>query len=542
MIKKVKTRLLLREKAPDKSLKKDITERKRTEEALRESEEKFRNIFESANDCMIYLDKYGRILDANRKAVEVFGGSKKELLGKHFTRLGVFHPRDIPKLMTAFANILAGKEGIANICIKNKRGQRRFLECSSYPIKADGKIVGTMVIARDVTEKKKAEERIRRSEEKYRNLFENARDVIVAFDLKGNVTSINKAVTEYGFKEDEIIGKNMLKFVPKKYWPKLLQELAEIARGNPVEGEIELITPKGKKIAEYRSNPIRQGKKVVGFQTILRDVTERKRMEEKLKEYAEHLEEKVKERTRELEESQKQLLKSEKLAAIGEVATMVGHDLRNPLQSIENATYYLNNELLRLSPTIPIPQKVMEMLQVITDSVNYADRIIRDLQDFSAMKRPVLKKADVNAIVKETLSQVETPANVELITELGHLPKIKVDKDMIKRVFLNLALNGIQAMENGGTLKVSTKKTKGFVEVSFKDTGVGISRENIEKLFTPFFTTKAKGLGMGLAICKKFVDAHSGTIEVESEEGKGTTFTVRLPTQQENGGEKPDEG
>jgi PAS domain S-box-containing protein len=356
------------------------------------------------------------------------------------------------------------------------------------------------------------------------------------------VTSINKAVTEYGFKEDEIIGKNMLKFVPKKYWPKLLQELAEIARGNPVEGEIELITPKGKKIAEYRSNPIRQGKKVVGFQTILRDVTERKRMEEKLKEYAEHLEEKVKERTRELEESQKQLLKSEKLAAIGEVATMVGHDLRNPLQSIENATYYLNNELLRLSPTIPIPQKVMEMLQVITDSVNYADRIIRDLQDFSAMKRPVLKKADVNAIVKETLSQVETPANVELITELGHLPKIKVDKDMIKRVFLNLALNGIQAMENGGTLKVSTKKTKGFVEVSFKDTGVGISRENIEKLFTPFFTTKAKGLGMGLAICKKFVDAHSGTIEVESEEGKGTTFTVRLPTQQENGGEKPDEG
>jgi len=110
---------------------------------------------------------------------------------------------------------------------------------------------------------------------------------------------------------------------------------------------------------------------------------------------------------------------------------------------------------------------------------------------------------------------------------------------MIKRVFLNLAVNGIQAMkENGGRLKVSTKERRGFVEVSFKDTGVGMSKESMEKIFTPFFTTRAKGMGMGLAICKKLVDAHGGSIEVESEEGKGTTFTVKLPIQQENGGEK----
>ncbi|MCK4634177.1 PAS domain S-box protein, partial [Candidatus Bathyarchaeota archaeon] len=255
---------------------------------------------------------------------------------------------------------------------------------------------------------------------------------------------------------------------------------------------------------EYNSTTIVKDGKVVGTRGIIRDQTERKKMEEKL-------------------------LKSERLAAIGELATMVGHDLRNPLQSIENATYYLNNELLRLSPSTPIPQKAIGMIQVLRDSVDYADKIIRDLQDFSATKKPMLKKTDINATVKETLSQVEAPENVGLITELGHLPRVEADKNQIKRAFLNLAVNGIQAMDNGGRLKVSTKKTKGFVEISFKDTGTGMSKENMEKIFTPFFTTRAKGMGMGLAICKKFVDAHGGSIEVESEVGKGSTFTVKLP-------------
>ena len=180
----------------------------------------------------------------------------------------------------------------------------------------------------------------------------------------------------------------------------------------------------------------------------------------------------------------------------------------------------------------------MEMLQVLNDSVNYADKIIRDLQDFSALRKPIFEKTNINAIVQDALSQVRTPENVRLVKELGHLPDLKVDKDMLKRVFLNLALNGIQAMEKGGTLRVSTKKASDSVEVSFKDTGAGISKENIERLFNPFFTTKAKGMGMGLPICKKFVDAHGGSIEVESEEGKGSTFTVKLPIHQDNGGEK----
>ncbi len=347
---------------------------------------------------------------------------------------------------------------------------------------------------------------LKESEAKYRDLIENVDDIVYTLDVNGIITSGNSAIKKVlEYSVDELKGRNFAEIIPKKYLKQTLRDFKTLLEKGTITTETVLLDKQGREHwVEYNSTTIVKDGKVVGTRGIIRDQTERKKMEEKL-------------------------LKSERLAAIGELATMVGHDLRNPLQSIENATYYLNNELLRLSPSTPIPQKAIGMIQVLRDSVDYADKIIRDLQDFSATKKPMLKKTDINATVKETLSQVEAPENVGLITELGHLPRVEADKNQIKRAFLNLAVNGIQAMDNGGRLKVSTKKTKGFVEISFKDTGTGMSKENMEKIFTPFFTTRAKGMGMGLAICKKFVDAHGGSIEVESEVGKGSTFTVKLP-------------
>jgi PAS domain S-box-containing protein len=264
----------------------DITERKKTEESLRESEEKFRSIFESATDTMILLDTAGRILDVNKKAIEVYGGSKEELIGKHFTRIcvGIVSPAIIPKVVKAFAEGLANKKPRLNVTIKNKKGQEIFLECSNSIIKKGDKVVATLVIARDVTERKEAEQTSKEAEEKYRSLFENSRDVTLTLDLKGKVTSINKAAVEYGFKVDELVGKNMLKFVSKRYWPKLVKDVAQIALGKTAEGRIEMQTPKGDKIAEYRSNPIFSDNRVVGIQTILEDTTEHEKAEEALRE------------------------------------------------------------------------------------------------------------------------------------------------------------------------------------------------------------------------------------------------------------------
>jgi signal transduction histidine kinase len=174
-------------------------------------------------------------------------------------------------------------------------------------------------------------------------------------------------------------------------------------------------------------------------------------------------------------------------------------------------------------------QKALEMLQVMNNSVKYADKIITDLRDFSATQAPTLKKTNINDIVQEMLRLIHAPRNLELRTEIGNIPEIEVDEDKIKRVFMNLVANGIQAMENGGILTISTRKVDNFVEISFKDSGIGIPKENMEKIFKPLFTTKAQGMGMGLAICKKFVENHGGIIQAESEEGKGATFTVKLP-------------
>jgi two-component system sporulation sensor kinase A len=609
---------------------------------------KYKELLDSLPQTVFEFDEKGNFTFANRRGFESFGYCQEDI-EKGLNVLQMVVPEDRERAKKNIRGKLSGEKfcGTEYTALR-KDGSTFPVMIYSSPIIHKNRPAGLRGIVIDITERKKAEQALRESEEKYRNLFDNARDVIFTGDLKGNITQVNKAAEEYGFKKDEIVGKNHLEFVPKKHWPRILKAVEKTVRREPDEGEVELITPKGKIVMEFRGNAIERGKKVAGFHVILRDITERKKMEEKLKQYSERLEELVQKRTEELLESEKrysvlveeagegvvmaqdgkivlankkaqeiggyskedeiiglpiekvvdkkylqlvkqrherrlqgekvpatyeaegiaktgelipveisatrinyqgrpaslvivrdmrerkkieeQRLKLEKLAIIGELATMVGHDLRNPLQSIENATYYLNNELSRLST----PKGIVEMLQIIRDSVNYADNIIRDLKDFSGTKNPTLEKNDVNAIVEEVLSQVKTPKNVELIKELGCLPEIEVDKDMIKRVFLNLATNGVQAMEEkGGFLKVSTRETKNFVEVGFKDTGIGIPEKVMEKLFTPFFTTRAQGMGIGLAICKKLIDSHGGSIETESEEGKGSTFTVKLPVQQE---------
>ncbi len=144
--------------------------------------------------------------------------------------------------------------------------------------------LSTRADTKDITERNRINEAMRESEEKYRDLFENARDVIYTHGLKGKISSVNRAVEEYGFQRNEMIGKSILKFVPKKYWPKLIEQLSSVGRGNPIEGEIEIITPTGKISAEYRSNPIRRGEKVTGVQTIVRDITERKKADRALQE------------------------------------------------------------------------------------------------------------------------------------------------------------------------------------------------------------------------------------------------------------------
>jgi len=284
----------------------------------------------------------------------------------------------------------------------------------------------------------------------------------------------------------------------------------------------------------------------------MRYAIERKRMEEELRLYSEHLEELVEERTKQLKESQEQLLKSERLAAIGEVAAMVGHDLRNPLQAITNAVFVINNmgeviSFLREKPSTPpfnqerISKELTqfrEMIDVIDDSVRYANKVVSDLLDLAKDQEPNPQETDLNSLIRDVLSTMKIPGNVTVTAQLDEaLPRCKVDQTQMKQVYFNLVTNALQAMPEGGRLTIKSAKKGSIVEVQIMDTGVGIPQQNMEKVFDVLFTTKAKGAGLGLAVCKKLVKGHGGSIEVESEVGKGSIFTVKLPIRLEEGGE-----
>lgn len=244
--------------------------------------------------------------------------------------------------------------------------------------------------------------------------------------------------------------------------------------------------------------------------------------------YSGFLEELVEERTRELEEAQDSLLKSQRLAAIGEAAAMVGHDLRNPLQAIVN-TLYLAHKKLELSAD----KDPKDLLETIGEQVEYMNKIVTDLQDYARPVKPKLVETDIRGLLNETLSAVRVPRDIDVSVEIDEdleFPELLVDPQLMKRVLINLVTNALQAMPKGGRLTIRASRTGETALIRFQDTGEGISEENLDKMFQPLFTTKAKGQGLGLAVCKRLVEAHRGRITVESKLGRGATFTIEIPS------------
>jgi len=234
----------------------------------------------------------------------------------------------------------------------------------------------------------------------------------------------------------------------------------------------------------------------------------------------------------EIENKTVKLQKSERFAAIGELATMVAHDLRNPLQGIANAVFYLKRKIGSKN------SKQQEMFELIEEDVKYSDKIVNDLLDYSGRIQLRQEETTPQSLMKVVLSTVEVPANIIVLDETRNEPTIKVDMLYMKRVFVNIIINAIEAMPMGGTLTLRSRALNGSVDFIFSDTGVGITKEDLGKLFTPLFTTKPKGMGFGLSICKRIIEEHQGKISVESTVGKRTTFTLTVPAKpKQEGGE-----
>jgi signal transduction histidine kinase len=230
--------------------------------------------------------------------------------------------------------------------------------------------------------------------------------------------------------------------------------------------------------------------------------------------------------TENLKRTEERLLRSERLAAIGETAAMVGHDLRNPLQGIMGAIYILKK---RLGSTMD--DTVSEAIDLIEEDVERSSRIISDLLDYSREIKLEPGTTTPDSLIKNTLAHIgrEIPSNIKLLDLAKDEPEMTADSAKMQRVIVNLVNNAIDAMPQGGTLTVSSIAEDGSVGISVADTGTGITEEVMQKLWSPLFTTKQKGMGLGLPICKRIVEAHGGSISVQSVPGKGSTFTVKLP-------------
>jgi PAS domain S-box-containing protein len=364
---------------------------------------------------------------------------------------------------------------------------------------------------------------LRESEGRYSTLFEKTVNPIIVSDIEGNFIDCNDAALQFlECSRHELLEKNILQFVKQDQDSGLPEVDMPIWDSNG-SMETEFLINGTLKLLELAVTPVTwQGRQVVFG--LGKDVTERKLAEAKLKEYSERLEEMVEERTRELRETQAQLVLREKLATLGQLAGGVGHELRNPLGAIKNAAYFLNM-VVEEGET-----EVKESLEIIEREIATSERIISGLLDFARTKPPNRERVDIKEIIWQSLSRSNVPEEIELGVEIEEaIPIIEADPIQVGQVFINIATNAIQAMPEGGKLEVKARLRGEEVEVSFRDSGVGIAEENLEKIFEPLFTSKAKGIGLGLAVIKAMVEGHGGRIEVESEEGKGSRFIVKLP-------------
>ena len=377
-------------------------------------------------------------------------------------------------------------------------------------------------------ELRKAQEELHDSRDKYSSLYSFAPVGYFTISDKGVILEANLTGAEMiGIERSGLIGKPLGLFITKEYEDVFYLQRKEVCKVEGKRGIREIVMKRvdGTQFyAQLQCNAaLDAGGNSTGCLTVISDITERKKAELELAEYRHHLETLVEQRTRELKNSQAQLVRNEKMAAIGKVSSSIARELRNPLAVMQNASYYLG-AVLKDSD-----DKVKKHLALIYDAVVFSDNIINSFVDLILARSMSLVKSDINKIIEHNLYDCKTAENINIKTQLDEqLPVIELDKNQIFSVFKNIISNALQAMPEGGSLDIKTEVKDDFVEVEFKDTGTGISKDNIQKIYEPLFTTKTNALGLGLTKVKAIIDEHKGSIFVNSEIGQGTTFTVKL--------------
>ena len=509
----------------------DITERKKAQEALKQNAELARQRAEELEKLMdiipaavwVSRDPQCENIKGNQAANKFYEasggenvsagpaeGSAQDSTRRFFRDHRELMPQELPMQEAAAKNVEIRNSEIDVLLPSNRK--ITILGNAKPLLDNKGEVRGCLAVFMDVTERKQAEDALKEREQLYRTVFDNSQDgfqlIELVYDANGKPIDhkflrVNHAYEKIiGVKAEDILDKTAKYISPNQEFNWL--EVPDRVAKTRISEHVELYNKDINKTLDCYYFPY--SKNVVG--TLFRDVSERKKME-------------------------KQLQDQERLAAIGATAGMVGHDIRNPLQAITGDVFLAKTDL---ASTLDSEEKknALESLDEIEKNVVYINKIVADLQDFARPLKPNAEETDLLLIIDDLLSKNGLPENVKVSIKV-ETEKVVADSTFISRIMYNLVNNDVQAMPKGGKLTIRTYKEANDTVISVKDTGVGISETVKGKLFTPMFTTKSKGQGFGLVVIKRMTESLGGTVSFESQEGKGTTFIVRLPLKELTG-------
>ncbi len=497
----------------------DITERKRAEEAIWESEKKYRTLFEESRDAVYITTREGLFVEVNPAAVEMFGYQREEMIGMDVRNIYA-DPADREK----FQEKIERHGSVTDYGLKFRRKDGALIDClltSTVRKAEDGAILGYQGIIRDITMQKRARRELVQSERKYRTLIETSPDAIVMSDLKGEIIMANQKALDLwgGSSPEELRGVNVMELISPEDLDKVSEQMGRAIQGELVKNqELRVLRKDGSSyIAEASGNLLMdendEPQALIG---VLRDVTERK------------------EREREQRLMSRQLDQARQMAAAGRMAAGVAHEMNNPITAI---TYYAQ----ALEKLKKLNKKERERARHIKDSAENLQKLLARLINYAVEEKVQFEPVDLNTVVLQVLDA--------LAHEFEEKPKIKVTSntaddlktvrgsiDQLFQLVSNLVVNALQALPGGeGELCISTRNCDGAVELEVRDTGRGIAKKDLEKIFTPFFTTNKQkgGTGLGLAIVDRVARLHNANIEVASRRGEGAAFKVVFPLESE---------
>lgn len=499
----------------------DVTERKKFEGKIRASEGEFRRLFDTIYCGVFFCTQDGILVEANHRFLDLLGyESKEELSGRDMTRDLYAYSHDAEELQKRLT-----REGhLVEYEVEMVRKEGTVFPAAftcHLRYNDQGSVVGYEGIIMDLTERRRLERELAKANDFMNNIIMSSPNAIMAADMKGEIIIWNRAAEEIlGYSAREVIGKINIRDI---YPEGVAREIMKMMRGEKYGGQGKLRSypmnykrRDGQVVEGSLSASIlydAEGKEIASV-GIFVDLKERLQMERKLL------------------ETQKQLFHSEKLASIGRLAAGVAHELNNPLGAIMMYGLLALEEVSE--DTVPYAN-----LKKIAGQAERCKKIVQGLLDFSRQRERKVETLDINKAVEEIFELMEIQSvfqGIEIRKELDPLlPPIEGDKSQLQEVFINLALNAADAMENGGVLAIRSFLNKDTVKISFEDTGCGIPEDEMQNIFEPFFTTKSEknGTGLGLSVSHGIIAKHGGDITFESKLNKGTTFTISLPTKQE---------